>query len=290
LAILELLAAHSTGMAIREIAAAAGIPASATHRLLSELVQRGYVQQAKDHGEYSLTLKMCALGLSQLSRRGVVDVAQPILDQLAHFSGEVARLGIVDGEQLVWVAKAQAVVSGLRFDPDMGGVAPLSCTASGHAWLSCLNDEEALRLVAKQGGLGQSGGDTGENTPRTVVELLRHLHKTRSRGFSILAEAVHIGIAAVAAPVKHVAGGHVMGVLSVAGPHIRLTDQKMARLGPVLIEAAVELAAASAGSPLLRGVVATASDSKRDVMVLKSRRRAGRARPRPQKPRSVKTL
>jgi DNA-binding IclR family transcriptional regulator len=203
--------------------------------VLSELVQRGYVQQAKEHGEYSLTLKMCALGLSQLSRRGVVDVAQPVLE-LARFSGEVARLGIVDGEQLVWVAKAQAVVSGLRFDPDMGGVAPLSCTASGHAWLSCLNDEEALRLVAKQGGLGQSGGDSGENTPRAVVELLRHLHKTRSRGISILAEAVHIGIAAVAAPVKHVGSGHVMGVLSIARPHIRLTDQKMARLGPVLID------------------------------------------------------
>jgi DNA-binding IclR family transcriptional regulator len=41
LATLELLAAHSTGMAIREIAAASGIPASATHPLLSKLVQRG---------------------------------------------------------------------------------------------------------------------------------------------------------------------------------------------------------------------------------------------------------
>jgi DNA-binding IclR family transcriptional regulator len=290
LAVLELLAGNAAALPIREIAAALKIPASATHRLLSELMQRGYVQQSREHGEYSLTMKLCALGLSQLSRSGVVDMAQPILDQLARVSGEVARLGIVDGEQLVWVAKAQAAMSGLRFDPDMGGIAPLSCTASGHAWLSCLSDEQALVLVGKQGGLGRAGGDLGENAPRTVVELLRHLHKTRSRGFSVLAEAVHIGVAAVAAPVRHIGTGQVMGVLSIAGPHVRLSDKKMARLGPVLIQAAAELGAASAGSPLLRRGAAGSAGVQADVKVLKPKRQAAGVRhQRSPKPLSAKS-
>jgi DNA-binding IclR family transcriptional regulator len=279
LAALELLAASVSGLSIREIAASLKIPASATHRVLSELVQRGYVQQPKEHGVYSLTLKMCALGLSQLSRSGVVDMAQPILDQLARVSGEVARLGIVDGEQLVWVAKAQAAVAGLRFDPDMGGIAPLSCTASGHAWLACMSDEEAMRLVVKQGGLGRFSDDSGENTPRTVVELLRHLHKTRSRGFSILAEAVHIGIAAVAAPVRHINSGEVIGVLSIAGPHIRLTDKRLARLGPVLIQAATDLGAATAGSALLRGALAGSMGPKASLLLPTTRRHPSARRP-----------
>ena len=258
LAILELLAANAPGLPVREIAGSLKIPPSATHRILSELAQYGYVHQERQHGEYSLTMKLCSLGLSQLSRSGVVDVAQPVLDRLARLSGELARLGIVDGEQLIWVAKAQVATTGLRFDPDMGGIAPLFCTASGHAWLSCLSDEEALRLVAKQGGLGRPGDDYGENTPRTVVELLRHLHRTRTRGYSILAEAVHIGIAAVAAPVRHPATGQVLGVLAIAGPHVRLTDRILARLGPVLVQAASELGIAQAGSPLLRQAIARA--------------------------------
>lgn len=291
LSVLEWLAANSPGLSVKEIATKLNIPASATHRILTELIQYGYVGQEQEYGKYFLTLKMCSLGLSQLSRGGVIDVAQPILDQLARVSGEVARLGVVDGEQLIWVAKAQGATGGLRFDPDMGGIAPLSCTASGHAWLACLSDEEAIRLVTKQGGLGKSTGDEGENAPRTIAGLLQHLHKTRSRGYSILAEAVHVGIAAVAAPVTHPVTGQAVAVLAIAGPHVRLTDKRMAQLGPVVVEAASNLAAASAASPLLRKInsnpdplskqVARRVKSTQPAKAHKGRSDAVRARPQP---------
>lgn len=252
LAVLEWLAGNARGLSVGDIATKLNIPASATHRILAELTQHGYVRQEEQLGKYFLTLKLCSLGLSQLSRGGIVDVAQPILDQLAHQSGEVARLGIIDGEQLIWVAKAQGAIAGLRFDPDMGGVAPLASTASGHAWLSCLTDEQALRLVSGQGGLSRGGSDEGENAPRTISALLQLLHKARLRGYSMLAEAVHVGIAAVAAPVIHSGTGQPIAVLAVAGPHVRLTDRRMAQLGPVVVAAAASLASASAASPLLR--------------------------------------
>jgi DNA-binding IclR family transcriptional regulator len=251
-AVLEWLAANSSGLSVREIATKLNIPASATHRILAELVQYGYVGQEQEYGKYFLTLKMCSLGLAQLSRRGIADIAQPILEQLARLSGEVARLGIVDGEQLVWVAKAQGATRGLRFDPDMGGIAPLSNTASGHAWLACLSDEEAVRLVTKQGTLARIGDDEGKNAPRTIGALLQYLHQARARGYSTLAEAVHVGIAAVAAAVIHPGSGQAIAVLAIAGPHVRLTDRKMAQLGPAVVEAARNLAATSAASPLLR--------------------------------------
>jgi DNA-binding IclR family transcriptional regulator len=152
-----------------------------------------------------------------------------------------------------------------------------------------MSDEQAMRLVVKQGGLGRPGSDCGENAPRTVVELLRHLHKTRSRGFSILAEAVHIGIAAVAAPVQHIATGQVIGVLSIAGPHIRLTDKRLARLGPVLIQAAADLGAATAGSALLRGAVAASLSPKTEVLVSSARRHPAGRRLQRHKPPSIKS-
>lgn len=255
LAILELLAANAPGLPMHEIADQLNIPRSATHRLLVELIRHGYVRQDKEYGEYTLTLKLCSLGLSQLSGMGVVDVSQPILDDLAKISGEVARLSVIDGDQLVWVAKAQGASSGLRFDPDMGGVVDLLATASGHAWLSSLSEELALELIAKQGGFVQRD-DYGPSTPRTVQDLLRMLHETRVRGFSIVSEAVHLGIAAVAAPIKHPMSDQVIGVISVAGPHLRLTDSRLAELGPVVVNAANGLAAACAGSPFLKRAIA----------------------------------
>jgi DNA-binding IclR family transcriptional regulator len=260
LAIVELLAANAPGLPMHEIADRLNIPRSATHRLLVELIRHGYVRQQKEYGEYTLTLKLCSLGLSQLSGMGVVDISQPILDELARISGEVARLSVIDGDQLVWVAKAQGSSSGLRFDPDMGGVVDLLATASGHAWLSSLSEESALELVTKQGGFVQKD-DYGPSVPRTVQDLLKMLHETRVRGFSVVSEAVHLGIAAVAAPVKYPVSGHVIGVISVAGPHLRLTDERLEMLGPIVVAASNDLAKACAGSPFLKRAIAAAGRS-----------------------------
>src|SRR4029079_14424879 len=147
-----------------------GLPLSATHRLLAELARCGYVRQARDQGDYVLTIKLVSLGLGFLSPSALVDVAQPSLDRLAEEARELVRLAIVDGSELVFVAKAQGSTRGLRYDPDMGLSVPLSCSAAGHAWLSTMSDEDALAMVAKQ---GFANPDThGPNAPPTVQALL----------------------------------------------------------------------------------------------------------------------
>ena len=80
-----------------------------------------------------LTAKLASLGLGFLSSSGIVDIAEPLLERLANESGELARLSSIDGDRLTWVAKALGFRKGLRYDPDMGTDARLSCTASGHA-------------------------------------------------------------------------------------------------------------------------------------------------------------
>src|SRR4030095_12342068 len=129
------------------IATEAALPLSATHRLLTELARCGYVRQARNQGDYVLTIKLVSLGLGFLSASGMVDVAQPSLDRLAEEAHELVRLAIVAGSDLVFVAKAQGATRGLRYDPDMGLSVPLSCSAAGHAWLSTMSDEQALELV-----------------------------------------------------------------------------------------------------------------------------------------------
>ena len=249
LQVLEKLAAAPEGCSLSSLAQQLGMPLSATHRVLTELAHAGYVRQAREQGVYMLTIKLVSLGLSFLGSSGVVDVAQPLLDRLAHTCGELVRLAVRDGEELVFVAKAQGATRGLRYDPDMGLSVKLSCSAAGHALLSTMTDEQALALVAKQ-GFGKPE-DFGPKAPTTVKALLGHVRAARKRGFSMIVEVFAPGMTAMSAPVRR-RDGEAIGVVTIAGPLVRLTETRMLELGPALIATAAEVAAASQASALFK--------------------------------------
>jgi IclR family acetate operon transcriptional repressor len=247
LGILEYLAAQAEAIPLAFIADELDIPRSACHRLLSALIRCGYVRQVREHGDYILTTKLIGLGLSYLATTGIVDIAQTMLDRLAELSGELVRLAIVDEDRLTWVAKAQGARKGLRYDPDMGMNARLSCTATGQAWMLTMSDERALALVSRQGfGVPK---DFGPKAPTTVKEMLAILHAGRARGFSMINEVFAPGMTAMAAPVQK-RGYPAIGVISIAGPLVRLDEKRMQSLGSALLAAAAELAAASSASIL----------------------------------------
>lgn len=253
LAILEKLAQHPEGCSVSEIAAAANAPVSAAHRLLVELVRSGYVRQNREHGEYVLTIKLVSLGLGFLSRSGIVDVAQPALDRLAAESGELVRLAVVDGTDLTFVAKAQGATGALRYDPDMGLSVPLSCSAAGYAWLSTMGEDRAAELIARQ-GFG-APEEYGPQAPTSLKAVLRYVRDARARGFSMIVEVFAPGMTAMSAPVRTPAG-KVIGVVTIAGPLFRLTEERMSALGPRIVATAAEIGAISNASLLFRAQAA----------------------------------
>jgi IclR family acetate operon transcriptional repressor len=246
LGILELLAQHGAGLELAAVADRVGIPRSAAHRLLADLVRCGYVRQTREFGDYQLTTKLVSMGLSFLSHSGIVDVAQPLLDRLAEVSGELVRLGVIDGTRLTWVARAQGARQGLRYDPDMGSDARLSCSASGWAWMAALSDDEALGLVAAQ-GLGSSA-DYGPHAPSSLKAVLEAVQATRARGFALAEETYTAGLNAMGAVVK-LQGQSPLGAITIAGPTVRFTREKMEALGAELVSVAAQMAAASGASP-----------------------------------------
>jgi IclR family transcriptional regulator, acetate operon repressor len=247
LSMLEHLAQHPQGLPLSLIASELDIPLGACHRLLGELLRRGYVRQARERGEYVLTTKVVSLGLGFLSSAGIVDIAEPLLERLAQVSGELVRLSIVDEDRLTWVAKSQGTrQAGLRYDPDMGMDARLSCTASGHAWLMTLSDERALELVSRQ-GFGKPA-EYGPKAPTTVKSLLGFLQAARVRGYAMIDEVFAPGMAAMAAPVLR--RKEAIGVISIAGPRTRLNAARTLELAPALLAAAAELGPISNASSL----------------------------------------
>lgn len=249
LAILEYLIAYPDGVALVKISTDLNMLRSGCHRTLHELIGYGYVRQMPQKGDYSLTTKMASMGLSFLSRSGVVDIAQPVIDRLAATTEELVRLAIVDGERLTLVAKAQGAKSGLLYDPDMGINLRLSCSAAGHAWLMTLPEDEAIERVSRQ-GMGNPR-QFGPNAPTTVKALLALLRADARRGYSLIQDVYAPGMSAMAAPVRR-KGEQTTGVVVIAGPSARLGAKRMAQFGPHLIAAADELAMTGHASPLLK--------------------------------------
>lgn len=249
LAILELLAKSPKGLALRDIADKLEIPPSGTHRLLKDLVRLEYVRQDREHADYYLSTKLVALGLSYLSDSGIVDLAQPVLDRLAAESGELVRLSIVSGRNLTWVAKSQGARNGLIYDPDMGADAHLASSSSGIAWLMTLSDEQALELVAKQGFA--KPGEYGPNAPLTMLDLLQRLNAAREAGYALTLETYAVGMNGMAAPVRE-DDGEARAVVSIYGPAVRFTEERMRALAPNLLRAAAELSVVGNASPLMK--------------------------------------
>jgi IclR family transcriptional regulator, acetate operon repressor len=248
LAVLELLSGHPEGMEFKAIARQCGFPASATHRLLTELLRLGYVRQKRDLGDYVLSTKMAALGMGFLGETGLIDLAQPLVDRLAAKAGDLVRLGLADDEHITWVVHAQGAAWGLKYDPDRGSRIPLANTVSGHAYLSTLPDAQVQAIVQRH-GVGQSG--FGPGAPSTEAQVIAAVRAARQTGVAMGCQVFAQGLAALSAPIVR-KGEACIGVLTIAGPLQRLSEERMQSLVPDLLATAADLAQVSRASPLFR--------------------------------------
>lgn len=241
LGILELLADHPRGLGLSEISQQLGIAKSATHRILTRLVAREFVQQDVLTQHYRISVRLAALGFRYLAGSGVNEVCQPELDRLAAETGDFVRLAVVSGERLTFIAEAQGARRGLRYEGQHGRRdVKLHASATGKAWLATLPDDEAVRLVLQQGFAAPD--EFGPRAIRAIPALLTDLARTRRQGYATAYEEGDPGVAAVAAVIGGIGpGAPAVGTIAVVGPIIRLTRKRMAEVAPSLLATANRL-------------------------------------------------
>ena len=241
LSIIELLAQSARAMPLGEIAEQLALPKSGAHRLLATLVDLGWAEKDPETSFYRLTMRLAVLGQQFYVATGIPDICQPLLDELAHGCHEFARLAVVDGHALVWVAHSQGADAGLMYQPSLtSNTVPLFATASGKAWLATLPTEQAMHVLMKNGGL-ESADRYGPNVVRSVEALLRELKVTARRGYGLAFSEAEFGVTAIAAAIRADATTPALGTVSIAGPGARITDRRAHELAPRVIETASRL-------------------------------------------------
>lgn len=238
--VVELLAAAGRAVPLGAIAERVEMPKSATHRMLAQLATAGWVRQEASTGFYALTMKVTIAGQLFLRRTGLPDVYQPLLDDLAARTAAFARIAVLESGRLTWIGHAQGARAGLLYEPDLTVEVRLSVTATGKAWLACLSDEEAIRLVMAQ-GIGTPERFRPE--ARTTIEsILDELERTRARGWALTVEEAEAGVVAIAAAIRDPDDpADVVGTVSVAGPVARITPDRYDTIAAAVVATAGQL-------------------------------------------------
>jgi DNA-binding IclR family transcriptional regulator len=241
LGILELLADGAREMPLGEIAERLALPKSGAHRLLATLVDHGWAEQDPSTGFYRLTMRLAVLGQRFYHASGVPDACQPVLDRFAQECREFARLAVVDGSSLVWIAHAQGAVGGLVYQPTQTTEpVPVFATASGKAWLATLREADALQYVAEHGGF-RDADRYGPNVVRSVDKLVQEIRATARQGYGVARNEAEPGVTAIAAAIRSGPDGAAVGTVSIAGPTARMPEERVRALAPRVVECAAEL-------------------------------------------------
>lgn len=231
LSLMETLAEADRGLGLVELTRRLRLNKAVVYRMLTTLMQCGYVVR-EDGGRYCLSIKVFELGAAVVGRMGLREAAIGPMNQLAGQCGETINLAVLDGNAAVYIDRIECLEP-LRAVLRVGKRVPLHCTALGKVLLAYQPEEEREKLMAEIA--------LERYTPRTITtreRLREELDAVRSRGFSLDDEEHIPGIRCLGAPVfgQH---GEILGAMSIAGPSVRLTRERILSFAEALKAAAL---------------------------------------------------
>lgn len=230
LALLELIA-EEDGLTLTELAQRAGIPPSTAHRILGTLQAHDYVRHDDERGLWQIGVRAFEVGSSFLRSRKLAETGRTIMRELMEECGETVNLAIEDGGSIVFISQVESHHA-IRAFHRPGSRGAIHASGVGKALLMLLPDEEVRRILHKTG--------LERFTEKTLVEpdrLFEDLSAAQARGWAIDDEERTPGMRCVAAPIYNEYGEAFAG-LSVSGPTVRLTDERLGELGPMVKRAA----------------------------------------------------
>lgn len=218
---------------LREIVQASGINRTTAYRLLRALEAAHMVAQDSLSGTYRLGSALIMLGARAQRANPLQAVSQTVLVALAHKTGEMASVEILEGDKTLILNEVKGDQQ-RRMGVSIGNRWPAHTTSTGKVLLAHLPAQ--TRAALWPDGLPSL-------TPYTITDrdaLERQLEQVAAQGYAEAHSELEMGFSEVGAPIcDH--EGQVVAALSIGGSSMRLTRERVQELIGLVQRAALDV-------------------------------------------------
>lgn len=220
LRVLEYLVEHGEG-GVSEIGRSLNLSPGTVYRLVSTLSYAGFADQNPENRKYRAGFKILEYANAMRSRVEFLDLAHPHLERLAERANETVNLGVLRGDDVVYVER---IVSSqpVAVEVKVGSHVPAFCTAMGKVLLAHGENADRESYLDRLAELGDQS-----HTPPDKRRLAKDLQDVESRGYAEDNGEYSPDIMCVAAPVLNTRG-MAIAAISASGPASRFRMRREA--------------------------------------------------------------
>ncbi len=215
--LLKTFLGNGSELSATEIGKRIGLDPSTTFRMLVTLEEHGFVRQDATTGKYRLGVICLELGSQFLKTNDVRGSAVDVMQQLRDQFGETVHLGILDGNEIVYLEKVTGLHAIGLMSSRVGGRAAAHATAIGKVLLAYMPDGE-LRTRFPRWKLTPCT----EATITDWKELEKEIAQVQDNGYGIDNQEFEAGVKCVAVPIFNHKG--IAAALSISGPVDRMDE------------------------------------------------------------------
>ncbi|MCR4282571.1 MAG: helix-turn-helix domain-containing protein [Bauldia sp.] len=239
LAVLASFGEQRPAMTLSQAAVASDLSRATARRILLTLSGLGYV--ARRGRQFSLAPRILELGFAYLSTQSWIDRAEPLMKELSHALEESCSAAILQGTEIVYVARMPAPHRIMSTTIAVGTRLPAFHTSLGRIQLGYLADDDLAERVGRLTFM--------RYTPRTIIDseaLIARIKADRAQGYSIVDEELERGLRSLAVPIVTRSGENV-GAINLSAHSSRasrndLRDKFLPRLAAIAQEISRSLA------------------------------------------------
>ncbi len=239
-----LIQTPTSAIGVREMAGALSIAPSSAHRLLTALLDEGYVQQDAQSQRYSLGPAMMRWAHLIVARTPVRDVAIGHMRELVDTCNETALLGLYSAsrQEMMFAASVDSSHP-LRYAIQLNTWVPVYAGASGLAIMAFLPPSEITSIIKRTRLLPLT-----ESSVTEPYKLEASLAAVRAAGFAFSRGQRIAGAVGIAAPIFG-GDGRVMGDIALTIPAQRFDERGRDRLIEQLLQCTAAVTRDIGGNP-----------------------------------------
>lgn len=222
LTLLELLAKESNMISLSMLSKKAGLKAPTVHRLLTTLMNKGFVEQDSITLGYRLGIKTFEIGNAALFVNDLRSIARSYLKELSEQINETINLAVLDGTEVVYIDQLESTnMVIVKMFARIGSRGPAYCTGTGKVLLADLPSDELRKRFSDVDFIKFT-----EYTITDINRLIEVLAKIKTEGYALDFSERDPGVTCVAAPIKNFEG-RVQAAISVSAPAHRMSLERI---------------------------------------------------------------